>query len=264
MLPLEPVRRWRWWFHLLIIGGYPLLLGIVGAGQRHDKGAALTGSSKGLLTVCLVELAIFGLFLGLSVLVSKASRDDLLLRWRRGFLPVALGLGYSLLIRLVAGLAFVVVFSVVGTFLVAAKMATFESLQEYAVKNKPDVETVVNIKALSEDSAYYWLSLTLVSFVVAGLREELWRSASLAGLRNLWPQRFGSRKGEILGVLLTAVVFGLGHLPQGILGVALTGLVGACLGGIMIYHRSIWPAVLAHGFFDATSLALLPLVLKHA
>jgi len=257
------VRRWRWWLHLLIIGGYPLLVGIAGAGQRHDKGAALTGNARGLIIVCLVELAIFACFFGLAVLISRASRDDLLLRWRRGFLPVPLGLGYSVLIRIVAGIAFAVVLVVVGSVAVATKMATFESLQTFAMKNKPDVETVISVQALSQDPAYYWLSLTLVSFVVAGLREELWRSASLAGLKKLWPQWFGTGKGEVLAVTLTAVVFGLGHLPQGILGVALTGLIGACLGGIMVHHRSIWPAVLAHGFFDATSMALLPLVLKH-
>jgi membrane protease YdiL (CAAX protease family) len=28
----------------------------------------------------------------------------------------------------------------------------------------------------------------------------------------------------------------------------------------MLFHRSLWVAVLAHGFFDATSFALLALV----
>jgi membrane protease YdiL (CAAX protease family) len=36
------------------------------------------------------------------------------------------------------------------------------------------------------------------------------------------------------------------------------GLLGLGLGLIMVFHRSIWPAVLAHGFFDATSMALIP------
>jgi membrane protease YdiL (CAAX protease family) len=57
-----------------------------------------------------------------------------------------------------------------------------------------------------------------------------------------------------------AVVFGAGHLTQGFLAVGLTGLLGLGLGVIIVAHRSIWPAVLAHGFFNATSLALLPWV----
>jgi membrane protease YdiL (CAAX protease family) len=38
----------------------------------------------------------------------------------------------------------------------------------------------------------------------------------------------------------------------------LAGALGVGLGLIMVLHRSIWPAVIAHGFFDATSMALLP------
>jgi hypothetical protein len=31
----------------------------------------------------------------------------------------------------------------------------------------------------------------------------------------------------------------------------------------MVLHRSIWPAVIAHGMFDATSMALLPWAMDH-
>jgi len=30
----------------------------------------------------------------------------------------------------------------------------------------------------------------------------------------------------------------------------------------MVFHRSIWPAVIAHGAFDATTFALLPWLLE--
>jgi membrane protease YdiL (CAAX protease family) len=42
----------------------------------------------------------------------------------------------------------------------------------------------------------------------------------------------------------------------------MTGLLGFGLGVIMVLHRSIWPAVIAHGMFDATSLALIPWMLE--
>ncbi|MBM3841498.1 MAG: CPBP family intramembrane metalloprotease [Verrucomicrobia bacterium] len=48
------------------------------------------------------------------------------------------------------------------------------------------------------------------------------------------------------------------HSMQGPVAVGLTTLLGFGLGVIMVLHRSIWPAVIAHGMFDATSLALLP------
>jgi membrane protease YdiL (CAAX protease family) len=124
--------------------------------------------------------------------------------------------------------------------------------------NRPDVEAVVDVTALRDNPAYFWLSLTLVSFVVAGLREELWRAAVLVGLRKLWPRWFGSRRGQFAAAGLAAVVFGAGHLPQGTVAACATAVLGFGLGTIMLLHRSIWPAVLTHGFFDATSLALLP------
>jgi membrane protease YdiL (CAAX protease family) len=61
---------------------------------------------------------------------------------------------------------------------------------------------------------------------------------------------------------IIAVVFGIAHLPLGIPGAAAAGLIGFLLGSLIILHRSIWPAVFAHGFFDATTFALLPFALR--
>ena len=110
---------------------------------------------------------------------------------------------------------------------------------------------------------YFWLTLTVVSFIVAGLREELWRSAFLAGMKALWPQRFGSRAGQIGAVIISSIIFGFGHMALGTLAACLAGLVGMGLGLIMVFHRSIWPAVIAHGLFDATTMAMIPWAMEH-
>jgi membrane protease YdiL (CAAX protease family) len=44
---------------------------------------------------------------------------------------------------------------------------------------------------------------------------------------------------------------------------AVAAILGFLLGIIMVMHQSIWPAVIAHGMFDATSFALVPVVLGH-
>jgi membrane protease YdiL (CAAX protease family) len=132
-----------------------------------------------------------------------------------------------------------------------------EKVQEY----RPKIEAVIETDALN-DPVYLALTLSLVSFVVAGLREELWRAGILAGLAGLFPAVFASRKGQFSAVLIAAVIFGIGHAPQGLGGVVLTGLLGIGLGAIMVWHRSIWVAVIAHGFFDATTFALLYIVTK--
>jgi membrane protease YdiL (CAAX protease family) len=99
-----------------------------------------------------------------------------------------------------------------------------------------------------------------VSFVVAGLREELWRAVVFAGLLRWRPRWNESVRGRLLMISLAAVIFGFGHLPQGWAGVGLTAMLGAGLGAILLFHRSLWMAVLAHGFFDAASFIFLRLL----
>jgi len=254
------LRRQGWRIHLLLIGAYPLLIGISGWGRNNAlREPALTNSTRGLLIVCALGMVLFGVVFGLAWLASRATRDDLLWRWRGGFWTIPLGIGYSVGIRLLLGITL----GVLGGLLIVARLTTPEALESFVINNRPDVESLVDIAALRRDPLYFWLTVTLVSFVIGGLREEIWRAAFLAGLRRLWPRRFGSRAGQFAAVGLAAVLFGLGHLAQGGLAVCLTGLLGLGLGVIMVLHRSIWPAVIAHGMFDATSVALLPWVAEH-
>jgi membrane protease YdiL (CAAX protease family) len=251
-----PINRRRWWIHLLLITAYILLVGVLGRVRSEARVyfPVLSHTARGLLLVCTIELLVFALVLGLALAASRASRDDLLLRWRHGFWPVPLGIGYSIAIRL----ATAILTLVASVALIVTHMMTPQSIQVFFAANRPGVETIVDISAMRENPLYFWLTLTVVSFVVAGLREELWRSAFLAGLRTLWPQHFGTRTGQITAVLIAATVFGFAHLGMGLLAVLLAGLIGLGLGLIIVFHRSIWPAVIAHGMFDATTLALLP------
>ncbi len=251
-----PINRGRWWIHLLLVAAYPVFIGLAGSGHDNTRAPALSANAKGLLYACAVELLVFGLVFGLAWFASRASRDQLLLRWRAGVWTLPLGVGYSVAIRVALGI-FLLAF---GVILVATGVTTSSGLQEFFLANRPDVEAVVDVSAMRQNPLYYWLTLTLVSFVVAGLREELWRSSFMAALRALWPRWFESRAGQIGAVAIAAVIFGFGHLPQGALAAVLTGFLGLLLGLIIVLHRSIWPAVIAHGMFDATSLALLPWV----
>jgi hypothetical protein len=67
----------------------------------------------------------------------------------------------------------------------------------FFTKNRPGIENMVDVAALRENPAYLWLTLTVVSFAAGGLREELWRSSFLAGMRMLWPRQFGSMIGQV-------------------------------------------------------------------
>ena len=257
--PNAPVNRRRWWIHLGLISGYLLVVGALGLGRKPSHVPALLHTAGGLLLVCGLELSLFGLVFALACFASQANRDELRLRWRGTFEPVLLGLGYSVALRLF--LAVFVLFAAFG--LIVSRILTPESLKLFLTAHRPDLEALVDLAALRNDPVYFWLTVTVVSFVVAGLREELWRSAFLAGMGALWPQHFGSRAGQMLAVFIGAVIFGGAHLSMGIMAALMAGLLGLGLGAIMVGHRSIWPAVIAHGLFDATTFAMLPLVMGH-
>lgn len=252
--PTRGGRRRGWWVQLLLVGGYPLAVGALGWLRAGDGQPALGRGVRGLLLVCGIELLVFGTVFGLAWLASRASLEDLWLRMRPRHWAVPLGIAYSVALRLGLGL----LLAMTGVLLVVVQVVTPDDLQNFFKSNRPDVETLVDVEVLRGDPLYFWLTVTLVSFVVAGLREELWRSGLLASLRKLWPGVFGSTKGQWLAVGMAALIFGLGHAPQGVMAVGLTAFLGVGLGGIMVFHRSIWPAVVAHGMFDATTFALLP------
>ena len=248
------VNKLRWGIHLLIIAGFPLGLGAFRLRHGAVGEPALADTATGLLAACAEQLGIFAMIFLLAWLASRASSEDLLWRWRSGFWVVPLGIAYSIGLRLAVGMVGVIV---VGALL-AARIVTSEKIENVVQSNAPDVGAVVDVPALRHDPAYLLLSVTVASFVLGGLREEIWRSAFLAGFRRVWPRYFASRKGEMLAVMMAAVLFGAGHLAQGPIAAVMAGMLGVGLGAIMVLHRSIWPAVFAHGMFDATSLALIP------
>jgi membrane protease YdiL (CAAX protease family) len=256
LAPVEPVRavaprpaRWRWAVHLALLAAFPAFTALTAAGREAGAEPGLSTTTIGLLRSTGVNLAIFVAIFGAACLFSRPRRDQLLLAWRGGFRPIAFGFLWSLALRgLVAMLAFAVVL-LAG--LLGGRGAT-EALQ-------PKVESLVDWRAL-QDPAYFALALTLVSFVLAGLREELWRAGMIAGVRALLPERLRGVRGDALAIAGSAVLFGIGHLSQGWVAVGATTVLGLALGALMVWRRSIWEPVFAHGFFDAASIAALRFV----
>jgi len=255
----QPIRRWRWVLHLCILGAYPLVIGGLAFFGEAGNQPALSDTVPGVLWVSAIELSIFAAVFGLAWGCSRADKSSLylaeLFRWRM----IPYGLGYSVALRI----AIAIVAAVIAGALIAMRVLSTDQLQDFVAANRPDVEALVDVDALRQNPLYMIVNATLISFVVAGFREELWRAGLLAGLAALWPGRFSGVRGQILGVGIAAVIFGLGHATQGMLAVFLTGALGFLLGGIMVLHRSLWPAVLAHGFFNATTFVVLPWALEH-
>ncbi len=161
----------------------PLLAGFAGPAS-HGKGPALTHTARGLLIVCAVELLLFAIPFGLAWLASRATKDDLLLRWRPGYWVVPLGAVYSLAIRMGAGL----VVLIVATIAMVSTGASKADLEKFVQGNRPQVEKLVDLHAMSSSSAYYWLSVILVSFVIGGLALDLAAGIRIAE-RSDWRSR---------------------------------------------------------------------------
>ena len=95
-------------------------------------------------------------------LASHATAEELFLPWRQGWWVLPLGIGYSI--------AFRVILAVVGMITILFLVVTHlvGSLRNVAVQIRTRVDHLVDFSALQTNRIYYWLVLTLVSFVGAG------------------------------------------------------------------------------------------------
>jgi hypothetical protein len=244
------IPKWRWGVHLALLTSYPLLMGLAAyAGRGLEQGPILRNDIPYLVINLSAQLVFFGMLFGLAWLASRARADQLYMRpepwWR------ALGFGFLFSIGL-RGLVAIAALMALGVL-----AALSGDLGSQVERLRPQSEALIDTEALVHSPLYLLVNVTFVSFIVAGLREELWRAGMLAGWFGLLPVLTQCWKGRMLAVALTSVCFGLGHFSQGWGGVVLTTILGLGLGIILVWRRSFWEAVLAHGFFDATTFVLM-------
>lgn len=97
------------------------------------------------------------------------------------------------------------------------------------------------------------LSFPLLVLVLGfvGVYEEIFaRGLLLARCRSLF-------SGTWTPVLISSLLFGLGHLYQGWIGVAQTTLIGIVLALLVIRWGTLWPAIIAHALLDVSSILFL-------
>jgi membrane protease YdiL (CAAX protease family) len=92
-----------------------------------------------------------------------------------------------------------------------------------------------------------WL-LAFVVVVAGGVREEIQR----AFLLHRFEQWLG---GGAIGIAVTSVAFGAGHLLQGADAAIATGLLGAFWGAVYLRRRSTVAPMVSHAGFDLTQIA---------
>jgi uncharacterized protein len=103
------------------------------------------------------------------------------------------------------------------------------------------------------------LELTLITVVYviigAGFYEEfMFRGFLMQGFAMFFG---GSRTAWIASLIIQGVLFGMSHAYQNLLGMLITGTLGALLGAlVIIWPRNLWPAIIAHALFDASRSVL--------
>ena len=181
----------------MILAAYPVVIGALGLVNSGPADPALGRTVKSALTISAIEMSLFGVVFVAAWAFSRASRAELLLFQKLRFRDIPLSLLYSVGLRL----GVVAVAAALAVLLAITGFVSMDQIEEFVGTNRPDVEALVDVRALRENPLYLIVNATLVSFVVAGFREELWRVGVLAGLRALWPARFGSWSGQLLVIL---------------------------------------------------------------
>jgi membrane protease YdiL (CAAX protease family) len=128
-------------------------------------------------------------------------------------------------------------------------------VEEFAAKVWPPIVPPAGSEAIATSSAAALKWLVIV-WTWAAFGEEfgyrgylLSRAAELGG---------GSRAAWLVGTVLVAVLFGLGHFYKGPAGVVDSSLAGLLLGAAYLAAgRNLWACVLAHGFIDTFGIAAL-------
>jgi membrane protease YdiL (CAAX protease family) len=123
--------------------------------------------------------------------------------------------------------------------------AVLLSIQRYA----PSLHTVANnpLQELLRSPRDAWL-FALVVLAAGGVREEIQR-AFLLHRFSVW------LGGPAIGLLVTSVAFGAGHMLQGVDASIATGLLGAFWGLIYLRRRSAVAPMVSHAGFDLIQIA---------
>lgn len=117
----------------------------------------------------------------------------------------------------------------------------------------PNVPSVF-AATLTADNLPLWLG---ISWLAGGIREELLRVLTVVAFHRA----FG-RWGLGLGVLIQALLFGLGHARQGAVAATVIGCGGLALGALFVKRKNLLELVVAHGVYDSVGVLLATFVLR--
>jgi membrane protease YdiL (CAAX protease family) len=101
--------------------------------------------------------------------------------------------------------------------------------------------------------------LVPVVWLQAGVIEEFSRTFMLSRFWKVWP----SATGKFLALVASSLLFGLGHVYQGGLGLAGTALIGFILGGYYLIYGRVLPLIIAHGLYNTLVIVNMVLAVRY-
>ncbi len=105
-------------------------------------------------------------------------------------------------------------------------------------------------KPLENNTPLYTKWMVMMWISAAFGEELLFRSFMFSQLQRI----FGNRK--VLMVLITALLFAIPHMYQGIAGIISTFVFGVLFGILYMRYQNLWINVIVHGLVDALFLTL--------
>ena len=97
------------------------------------------------------------------------------------------------------------------------------------------------------------INIIVHAFITAGFVEEfLWRGYLINRLVDLQGKK--TIVTMIMAVVCSALIFGVGHFNQGLMGIVKISLIGLMFGAaFLIIRRNLWPLVIVHIILDVVS-----------
>jgi len=136
--------------------------------------------------------------------------------------------------------------------LIVSQMVFLLLMSSYVEVDTPAANAAI-AHELAADPLLKLVWLGPVVWLQAGLFEEFTRVFMLSRLWQVWPGR-GERFLVLIG---SALLFGLGHLYQGPLGVAGTALIGLILGWHYLARGRVLPLIVGHALYDTAVLSIM-------
>jgi membrane protease YdiL (CAAX protease family) len=140
----------------------------------------------------------------------------------------------------------------VGIVFQAFSLYTIEPLLGKLTGDIPDVSI---FRPLVGDLQQLLIWLVLSWTFAAFIEEMIYRGYLMHRIADLFKQ---SISGWIIGLIISNLLFGFGHLYQGTSGMIATGLTGFVFAGLFFASKkNLWAAIIAHGIYDTVGFLMI-------